>query len=536
MSRSPAPSLPEATTRLLSVRSFQWYATLVASALLLWLYAIMVGKTGGRLIYTLDDPYIHLALAENILRGSYGVNLGELCAPSSSILFPFLLTLPLAMGWGDQAPLLYIVPATLGTVWLMAGLVWQNAGPGFGRLAPLAFLVIPPALILALNSLALMFTGMEHPLHVLGMTMFLTGLYQAFQPGGRPTLAACGIALCALIRFEGLAIAPFGLVALYLAGHRKTAWILGGGLAGVLGAYASAMWAWNLPLLPSSVLTKSLAATSLSEGHALVGLKTAIWGVYSSLETRTGALLALAALLFTAGLFQREGHARPAQVIQGLALLTIGAHLCAGHFGFFARYEAYVVATALCAVFLIPRDFGLGRGALVSLTSVLGILLVTGLPYFALILHTPPGSLNIYQQQYQMHRFATEYFPEPVAINDLGWVAFQNDQYVLDFIGLGSERARLLTRAEGRTVETLQRLVREHHIAYAMIYDSWFPNRPPSWRHVATLQTIRVLAASDKVAFYLIAHDQEARMRAALQAFAKTLPPGASLTLTAPTP
>src|SRR5262245_18537055 len=45
----------------------------------------------GHLVYNLDDPYIHLALAENIARGQYGVNLEEVSAPSSSILWPLLL-------------------------------------------------------------------------------------------------------------------------------------------------------------------------------------------------------------------------------------------------------------------------------------------------------------------------------------------------------------------------------------------------------------------------------------------------------------
>jgi hypothetical protein len=31
----------------------------------------------GHLVYTPDDAYIHLSLAENIARGRYGVNLGE---------------------------------------------------------------------------------------------------------------------------------------------------------------------------------------------------------------------------------------------------------------------------------------------------------------------------------------------------------------------------------------------------------------------------------------------------------------------------
>ena len=46
---------------------------------------------GGHFAYSLDDPYIHLALAENLAAGHYGLNLDEPSSPSSSILWPLLL-------------------------------------------------------------------------------------------------------------------------------------------------------------------------------------------------------------------------------------------------------------------------------------------------------------------------------------------------------------------------------------------------------------------------------------------------------------
>jgi len=45
----------------------------------------------GVMIYTLDDPYIHMKMARNIWNGHYGINLHEYSAPSSSIIWPFLL-------------------------------------------------------------------------------------------------------------------------------------------------------------------------------------------------------------------------------------------------------------------------------------------------------------------------------------------------------------------------------------------------------------------------------------------------------------
>ncbi|MCX6020056.1 MAG: hypothetical protein NTZ50_16445 [Chloroflexi bacterium] len=57
--------------------------------------AILIGisprAAEGHLIYTLDDPYIHLAIGESILSGGYGINVGEAAAPSSSVIWPYLM-------------------------------------------------------------------------------------------------------------------------------------------------------------------------------------------------------------------------------------------------------------------------------------------------------------------------------------------------------------------------------------------------------------------------------------------------------------
>ncbi len=69
--------------------SIKAYVIFLVSFIMLLSLSLIL--TDGNLIYSLDDPYIHLALAENILKGHYGVNLSEFSSPSSSILWPFLL-------------------------------------------------------------------------------------------------------------------------------------------------------------------------------------------------------------------------------------------------------------------------------------------------------------------------------------------------------------------------------------------------------------------------------------------------------------
>ena len=60
------------------------WGMLAALAGLLALQAVAAWHAGV-FEYPLDDVYIHLAMAEKIARGTYGVNLGEPASASSSI-------------------------------------------------------------------------------------------------------------------------------------------------------------------------------------------------------------------------------------------------------------------------------------------------------------------------------------------------------------------------------------------------------------------------------------------------------------------
>ncbi|HWE27085.1 MAG TPA: hypothetical protein VHB97_03740, partial [Polyangia bacterium] len=53
--------------------------------------ALMLVHNHGHFYYPLDDPYIHLRVAQRIWHGGYGINAGEFSSPCSSVLWPFLL-------------------------------------------------------------------------------------------------------------------------------------------------------------------------------------------------------------------------------------------------------------------------------------------------------------------------------------------------------------------------------------------------------------------------------------------------------------
>ena len=57
-------------------------------------------RTGGSYVAPQDDPYIHLAMAERMAAGYYGINVGEASSPSSSLLWPVLLMAAGELGVG----------------------------------------------------------------------------------------------------------------------------------------------------------------------------------------------------------------------------------------------------------------------------------------------------------------------------------------------------------------------------------------------------------------------------------------------------
>jgi hypothetical protein len=102
-----------------------------------------------------------------------------------------------------------------------------------------------------------------------------------------------------------------------------------------------------------------------------------------------------------------------------------------------------------------------------------------------------------------MHRFATQFYQGPVAVEDLGWVSFRNDEYVLDLWGLANRRAAR-ARVAGRPGFRTE-LAQEHGVELAMLYTAWYPDPPDGWTAVAELALgkRKITPAEDPVTFFV---------------------------------
>jgi hypothetical protein len=509
--------------------------TVIWAAFFAVVVSISIYLCDGHLIYTLDDPYIHLAVAENIARGGYGVNAQEFSSPSSSILFPFLLTPFVTLGLGRIGPLIINTLTTAFSVWLLLDFYWKRAvEPSQSRFFPNCFSAL---LILAINALALPMTGMEHSLHVLAVILTVRGLVELAETGKISTWLICAVICMPFIRFEGLAFAGAAILAIGLSGHWRAAILMSVMIVAGLTVYGLTMHRLGLPLLPSSVLVKSNLTQSIGGGSAWVGIITGLVGNFlTSLNDRWGIVFALT-ICITLFASQESGRWRsvksPEFLVGGAMVLALAAHFVAGRYGWFHRYEVYAVAIMVCSGVYLMRSTFLNSGNLNLLQqkAVLAAFAFIIFPYLGAAGLTPLASRAIYDQQFQMHRFATEFFPRTVAVNDLGWVSYENEAFVLDLWGLGSEKMRKLRVSGLLNAETVAKMANDANADYAMIYDAWFPDAiPGSWCLMAILQTDKIASASAQVSFYAIKLSARADLNDALNRFAPTLPVRDTLT------
>ncbi|MCB2130775.1 MAG: hypothetical protein KDE03_17350 [Rhodobacteraceae bacterium] len=509
---------------------FPLWGTLAALAGFAALQALAAAGAGV-FEYPLDDVYIHLAMAEGISRGTYGINPGEAASASSSILFPFLLLPFPGSDLQRLLPLFWNLLAVGGCGWVWGRIVFLAGVTGW---AGAALVLFGP---LCLNIPGVGFTGMEAAPHVLASLIVVLGLWRAMSGGGVASWFVAAAIAAPLLRYEGLALTLAAALALWSFGMRRAGLAIGLAAIGAVAAFSLFLLHLGLAPLPGSILAKSLALDP--QGGAV---QRAVLGVAINLSKPAGLLLALL-LAGTALLAARVPGMRGGPA--GTVLLAVWfsglAHLIFGQIGWMNRYEPYILISLVSAMLLAggggemtagPRGPSPAPAALASLVVMLAAGAIYLPPLFGKYVWNPRA---IHLQQAQMARFAQDYLKAPVAVNDLGRVAWRNPYYVLDLWGLGSAEARDIRFGPVKPAAGwADPLVKRHGVGVAMIYDRWFADAVGTdWVRVATLSTQDpkgVLFDWD-VAIYATGADAVAPLRGKLAEFAPGLPEGATLVL-----
>ncbi len=496
------------------------------SVCLIHLYRIL-SLNSGMFVYTIDDPYIHLALAENIVNGHYGINSGEVSAPSSSIMWPFILAI---FGAHVYSPLYLNIFFATASVYVLTVFLNRVIQLNSFRLKSLFVSILVILLILSTNAVGLIFIGMEHSFQVLMVLLIAHGLIIEIETKEVKSWLIAAITIAPLIRYECLAISIPAILFLFSRGHYKQVLISSVLITTLLGSFSVFLMSLELGSFPSSVEAKS----NIVQGGGL--FSSVLWNFLFSMHYRPGIVLGGTALFLLHYYFY--GRDIDKKKLSVISILAIMLQYAAGSYGGYNRYEIYILAfIILIAIYIYASQIvSLINNARDKFATFFKVLIfTTGAAFIMSPVYIYDqftlafASNNIYQQQYQMHRFATEFYNKPIAVNDLGYVSFNNDNYVLDLWGLGSHEA-LKLRLTRDNPEWMHNLCNTKNVELVMIYDWWFPERPNEWIEIGILNLgIRAITPSDdKVHFFATNEEAYYEIVEKLSRFIETLPEGAT--------
>ncbi|WP_298911233.1 hypothetical protein [uncultured Aliiroseovarius sp.] len=451
-------------------------ASLLLVSGLYLIYQLMAYARAGAFEFPLDDVYIHLAMSEQIAAGGYGVNAGEYTSAASSPLYPFLLV-PFAGTVGQIWVVVLwnifaMVAATILWVRIVLDAVTDKKWAwGLALLGPLAF-----------NLAGLTMVAMEHMLHVLTVMVVLRGM-QIYLRDGRVTwLLFVGTALGVMFRFEGLAVS--GGVALILAMTGR--WKAGGALfalsALLAGAYMAFLVSLGLEPLPNSVMAKIAGPT----GSPDFALENMLIKLMVQLRSYTAIAMAVVVII-AATMMLRVWRSAPQTraVLAGLVFAGV-AQLLLGQFGYFHRYELYAMSFVFGLLLLVV--FTRDDFATLRTLFLVGLLFLTGNYSNWMFRYGTWCTAGILAQHRNASTFVKDYWNKPIAVNDLGFVAWGNPNYVLDLWGLASYKA-LTTRMDTPYEGWAGDLTDEAGIDLAIVYDRWFKDGlGKNWVKVGTLR------------------------------------------------
>lgn len=439
--------------------------------------------------YTLDDPYIHLKLAKNIGLGHYGFNLSEASAPSSSIIWPFILVPFSTTHFFEYIPLALNLLLSL----VLASILFITVAELGYKFKNASFLTL--AFILLLNIFGLAINGLEHVLQILMVIAIFREFLLALRGEERLWRLSALLAFGVCIRYEMLVFWAAAVGFYFFKKDLKRATIIFIVPLVPVVIFSFFLQSLNLGYLPSSVKAKTVSDSNV----ILSFLNT--FSLNATSRQGLGILVLTSLNIF---LSKKAGRLN----LSLLALLIIPSflHLVVGKFGWFFRYEIYIYAYLI--LFFVSL-FSYVRLKTAQSAVCIGFIGWFCAPYVLSIGKLHQAIRNIYYQQGITAQFVRKHLNEPVGLNDIGLVGFKHEYEVLDLWGLASHKA-LQLRLHSKDFSWITALAQEHGVKTLFVYEKWI--QPPSeWRKIAEFVLLEknVVLGEKIVAVYILSDNAD---------------------------
>lgn len=496
------------------------------------LYFVILVMNSGHMIYTIDDVYIHLAISKNLNEFSvFGVTRYEFSSSSSSPIWNLIISAAfLLVGVNDMVPLaLNVILASIAVVIVYAHLKDIGTSPRYitGVLLSFIFFTSLPSLV---------FTGMEHILHIILLLIFVilsSRVLSSEEHFGRESILLFVVTLfVSAIRVESIfLVIPVTLLflikrdwiyALIVLGMAAVPWIAYG--------IVSIQHGWFF--LPNSLMVKGIETVQFGIGWFFVR------GVVNLVITPYLLVLLIPSIKLLN--LQGQGFWDIDNIMRLLFVSSCLMHLQFGKIGWFFRYEAYLIALGIFTIAVSGHRFmsklnlalqnipTIQTGPKRSRLYALGLIVLFITPLAARgalsIVWTPIASNNIYNQHYQMALFLDRFYTgEVVMMNDIGYANYLTDIVCIDKWGIGTLDVGKLWVNGSISSETIRTVANNYGVKIAIIYLDGIV--PDEWE-VVGYWTIRdnVVAYNSTVAFLAVMPSERDRLIDNLIQFSSLLP------------
>ncbi|HOV98227.1 MAG TPA: hypothetical protein PK595_01500 [Bacteroidota bacterium] len=521
-------------------------------------YTRMHENTDHHLVYALDDTYIHMAMAKNLAKhGVYGVTKYEFSSSSSSPVWTLLLSLfYVIVGVNEWLPLVLNILIAIMVLYVMYKILISNNVNQF----VIAIILIVAIFIIPMS--ALVFVGMEHLLHALLTLVYVCLLTYLIKKPNRRQLILLYILTPILVmtRMEGYFIVAGAIIvcAIFKKWKEGLVVLLLSLIPLLVYQYISIKQGWQW--LPNSIIIRSEGSllNDIDTHNTVLPYVPASWlnlyyGILWNVESYTYLvkIVLIDVLIGISILLQGKTFKNDNLIMLFVFAVATVCHLMLGKFGFFYRYEAYIVTLSIFMFgMMLEPYFKIVRNNFKKLSQIIILLLIIKFMIDAKdgiinringsMRTTPLACKNIYEQQFQMAKFVKFYYPKStIAINDIGAITFFNDDIrIIDIVGLADKDVFNLLMANNYNAETLHQLCQKRGADIAMMYESWAPlcgfkNIPKEWNKVCDWRwTYKIVCADNVVSFFAIDRMEKNEMRQKMSEFMKELPPSVQVMFT----
>lgn len=493
----------------------------------------------GHFIYALDDAYIHMDMAKNlVMHGRFATNGMDFTSASSSPFWVLILSaVYFVSGVSTTAPFVLNVLLQFLSIFIAYRILHASGESKYILLVLLAFVLITPFF-------TALFSGMEHSAQIAFALLFVFFSSQVISSNETKNaikyLAVITPILTAL-RYESIFLV---FVVSFLLLLRKkyllSISIFALGLMPIL-IYGIISVSHGWYFFPNSILLKSPPPD-----FSLFGLLKFGYNGFRNI-THPHIFLLLMILFFLHGFnYVRKGELWSwQQVFLLIVVLTTVLNMGMTRFhqnAWFYRYDAYLMALGIIAISVniagagvkpyFQTPFGSERSLFAKLTVL--ILFAVILSPFILrafsVFQVPLATNNIYDQHYQMAQFVREYVQNMnLAANDIGMINFYSDAKILDLYGLGDMEVARSKFTGKYTTDVIENLIKEGNIKLAIVYANGYDmygGLPSSWIKIAewTMMNYNVVCGYETVTFFAVNSEDEGSLRKLLNDFSQHLP------------